>query len=395
MSILLPIIPDPTLHLRLIGQLAADVFSNGQYVDGYCDNYIGGSHYDWQVSRLVLDAEKLVHHWGVWGYQMRLESTQLKVAGIGAVVTHPDYRKQGYMHTAAQASFEAMVRYGYDLSILRGRHYARMGYARAWNYVTYRFKLDDFALSVNLPAYRLLGLEDIPEMDALYNTCYADFSGSAVRPTYRNRHPDDLCVYGWYDVAGKLLGYVRAAPDEDDPKTFLCLECAGDHLIGLAVLADLFHHSPCEKIACFGFPHLHPLLQYLRKGSCTVEDRYFDISGWRVRIVNLESCLRKLTPLLEMRLAESTYATWQGHLLIDAGDKKTILHIDHGKIDLSQGPASDVLQGGAEIARLLIGSDEVDEIISQGDFYCTGRAISLARVLFPCLHPMLSHWDEY
>ena len=34
-------------------------------------------------------------------------------------------------------------RTGYDLSILRGRHYVKMGYARAWNYVTYRLKLEE------------------------------------------------------------------------------------------------------------------------------------------------------------------------------------------------------------------------------------------------------------
>jgi hypothetical protein len=29
------------------------------------------------------------------------------------------------------------------------------------------------------------------------------------------------------------------------------------------------------------------MLQLLRKGSCIVEDRYFDITGWRVRLLNL------------------------------------------------------------------------------------------------------------
>jgi predicted acetyltransferase len=87
------ITPDPHLHLQSIAQLAADAFAEGQYVEQFAQNYIGNSHYDWHTSRLVFDNETLVHHWGVWGYQMRLESIQLKVAGIGAVVTHPDYRK--------------------------------------------------------------------------------------------------------------------------------------------------------------------------------------------------------------------------------------------------------------------------------------------------------------
>lgn len=390
-----PIIPNPEKHLRAMGQLAADAFSGGQYVDAFCNNYIGNSHYDWHVSRLVFDDEKLVHHWGVWGYQMRLETIQLKIGGIGAVVTHPDYRKQNLMHRAAQDSFEALKRNGYDLSILRGRHYVKMGYARAWNYVTYRFKLEDFPLIESAPAYQPLGLEGVPEMDSLYNQTHAVFTGTALRPTYYNKHPEDLCLYAWRDPAGNLAGYLRAAPSEDEPKTLLCLEAAGDPQQCMGVLGDLFQRGVYEKVACFTLPHLHPLLQYLRQGNCIAENRYFDISGWRVRLINLESTLQKLLPLLEKRLAESRFADWRGSLLLDAGEQKATLGISGGKITLTGDPATpNLLRGGAEIARFLIGSDEPDEIIRQAGMECIGLAQLLARMLFPNLYPMLSHWDE-
>ncbi len=38
-----PITPNPQIHLRAMGQLAADAFSGGQYVDAFCNNYIGNS----------------------------------------------------------------------------------------------------------------------------------------------------------------------------------------------------------------------------------------------------------------------------------------------------------------------------------------------------------------
>ena len=86
------------------------------------------------------------------------------------------------MHQAADASFAAMQEQGYDLSILRGRHYVKMGYARAWNYVTYRFKLEDYPVDVPMPAYRLLSLSEVPEMDALYNQAHASFPGDCHSP---------------------------------------------------------------------------------------------------------------------------------------------------------------------------------------------------------------------
>jgi Acetyltransferase (GNAT) domain len=388
--------PDPLTHLLPIAQLAAEVFTNGKYVEQFCQNYIGNSHYDWNTSRLALDGGQVIHHWGVWGYSMRLETIQLKIAGVGAVATQAAYRRQGWMHQAAEASFKAMEAAEYDLSILRGRHYAKIGYARAWNYVTYRLTLDDISTAVIPPPYQPLSWERLREMDDVYNRAYGSFSGTAIRPTYRNRHPDDIGTYAWLTAQGKLEGYVRALPAEDEPKTLQCLEAVGDPHQGLSVLADLFKKGGYEKLACFTLPHHHPLLQSLRKGACLIEDRYFDVSGWRVRLVNLHRILTKLKPLFERRLAQSQFAEWQGTLRLDSGQQAVFIRINRSRVEITHdGEGENALRGGAELARLLIGSDEPDEIIRQASMDCHGLAQPLACVLFPNLHPMLSHWDEY
>jgi hypothetical protein len=388
------IAPRADEHLFPAAQLTAGIFSGGQYVEAYAENYIGGSHYDWDTSRVVFDTDKMVHHWGVWGYQMRLPPALLNVAGVGAVATDEAYRRQGLMHRAARASFEAMARNGYDLSILHGQHYAGLGYARAWNYVTYRFKPEDLP-DLKPGPYRPLGAEQVPQMDALYNRTHADFAGTAVRPTYRNRRQEDLGTYAWFDDRGGLEGYVRALPDPDAPKTLACLEAAGDPRRGLAVLADLGKREEYESLVCFNLPHLHPMLQELRRGDCIVEDRYFRVSGWRVRLVNLRSTLRNLVPLFEQRLAASQFASWQGSLFLDGGEQQATLHVDRGRVEIAG--ASDTehaLHGGADVARLLIGSDEPDEIVRQAGMRCEGTVRTLAGVLFPRLHPVLSYWDE-
>ena len=109
------------------------------------------------------------------------------------------------------------------------------------------------------------------------------------------------------------------------------MEAAGDPRQGLAVLRELFKNGEYESLAFFTLPHAHPMLQLLRKGACIVEDRYFDISGWRVRLVNLSSTLHKLVPLFEARLAGSQFASWQGSLLLDAGKQQASLEIEEGK----------------------------------------------------------------
>ena len=126
------------------------------------------------------------------------------------MTTREEYRKRGLMQQAALASFEAMREKGYDLSILRGRHYVKFGYARAWNYITYRLKPEEIpALPLKHP-YQKLGTEHIAAMDSIYNETHQTFSGTAVRPTYRLKSAEEMSAYGWFDESGRLTGYVRA-----------------------------------------------------------------------------------------------------------------------------------------------------------------------------------------
>ena len=81
---------------------------------------------------------------------------------------------------------------------------------------------------------------------------------------------------------------------------------------------------------------------------------------------------------------------------MDAGAQTATLQIETGRVRVTaQTEGAHAINGGAEIARLLIGSDEPQEIIRQAKMTCTGRAAELANVLFPNMYPMMSRWDEY
>ena len=392
---LMPVAANRDDHLLAVAQITADEFANGQYVDEISQQYFATCHYDWDTTRLVLDGETLAHHWGVWSYPMRIDSAHLRVAGVGAVVTREAYRNNGLMHRAALASFEAMRTNGYDLSVLRGRHYAKYGYVRAWNYVTTRVKPDDIPHRELTTPYQALGPEHMDAIIDLYNATYAGFSGTAVRPTYRMLNTGDMGAHGWLDVDGTLAGYVRAVPNADT-KTLQCLEATGDPDQGLAVLADLFKQDEYETLAFFTLPDQHPVLQIIRRGACTVEHQYFYHTGWQVRIVNLDSTLRKLCPLFETRLQRSQFAQWSATLLLDAGEQSAVLALENGTVTLSSDTSSDhAIHAGPALARLLIGSDDPGEIMQQEQITTSGQAAELMRVLFPNLRPVLSHWDEY
>ncbi len=405
--------------LPAIAGIISRVFAGGEHADAIAREYVGNCNYDPHATRLIWDGERLVHHWGVWGYEMRLESITLRVAGIGAVATEEDCRKQGLMERAATASFQAMQEAGYDLSILRGRHYVKFGFARAWNYVTYRLGA---SLGSEIPSappqtpFRALTAADMDAISALYNRTQAGLNGTAVRPTYRAFKSEAVDAYhGWFDADGSLAGYVRALPagaaevgGPEHADDLVCLEAAGDPEQCLAVLGELFRREqppdasgerkPYQSLAFFTLPHEHLLLQRIRRGACLVETQYFGNTGWRVRLVNLPGALEKLHPLLEARLRCSHLAGWQGTLRLESRlpESVVLLEIGQGHITLlPAGESDNILSGGTALARLLIGSDEPAEVMRQEGMECRGAAAELAGVLFPALHPMLSHWDEF
>jgi len=387
---------DPEKDRLPIAHLLSETFADGKYVEEICQSYIGNCHYDWETTRLIWDGDQLIHHWGVWGYRMRLESVELQIAGIGAVTTREPYRQQGLMARAAVDSFDAMEFNGYHLSILRGRHYVKFGYARAWNYITYKLKPDEFPPFEIKQSHQPLDQHYFDQVVALYNATHAGLTGTACRPTYRIMADGESSGYhGWMDGSGDLAGYVRALPSEDQ-SSLQCLEAAGDPVKGLAVLNDLMEAGEFDRLEFFTLHHDHPILQDLRRSACLVENRYFLDTGWRVKVINLKSCLEALTPLFEVRLHKSHLANWSGDLLIDAGDQQNNLQIEAGKVQIGPArPGEHRLQGGAAMGRFIMGSDNPKEIIQQERLYCNGITAELVTILFPNLHPMLSHRDEF
>jgi hypothetical protein len=393
----LPVISaDPEDHLKAVAKLVSDEFADGQYLDEIARKYYAECHFDWNTSRLAFDGDEVVHHWGVWGYPMRLGPVELMAAGVGAVVTREPYRNRGLMHRAANSSFKAMRANGYDVSVLRGRHYHKYGYRRAWNYDTWRIKADDVSPPEDPVETQPLGPDHMDEIVELYNQTHAGLSGTAIRPTYPMLEEGEMNVHGWFDEGGQLTGYVRASENEEDG-SLRCLEAAGDPDIGLSILAQMFHAGEYDTLTFFTVPLEHPILQRVRLGMVKLESQYFYHTGWQVKLINLQLVLAKSKPLLEERLQHSRFHAWKGRLELDGGEEQAGLVCRKGEVvvDAFDPDGENKIEAGPGLGRLLIGSDGPKEIMRQEGMACHGMGEELGRILFPSMHPMLSHWDEY
>lgn len=397
--------PDPRTDRDALFDLTAKSFGHGGYWQWvrYCrQGYIDHSHYDWNSSTIGRIDGELVTHWGVWGYRMRIGRAQVRVAGIGAVCTHGEYRSRGLMARTATHGLEVLRRQGYDLSLLFGIRdfYHRFGYVPAWPATRCTVSVEDLPES---PPPRLRRFTSIrsEEVNKLYNRHDAGLTGSAVRPTFARRiRMQNQVGYGWRDRRGRLKGYVliREPGNPSGGKAALeCLEGIGEPEQVLRALGRLARRRGRREVRLPALPQRTSLAGQLRRRHCRLEQHYQPSGGAMIRTVNLTSTLEKVAPELEARLRDSCLSGWRGRLTIDSGRDAADLRI--GKPGVRAAPCTSAgphaLRGGDAVARLLLGSEQPGEILHAPDIQVTGEAARLVRTLFPAQQPMLRPMDRF
>lgn len=403
--------PDRRKHKEAIYDLFGKAFSgngNGYWnmVD-YCRRYyVQDGIYDWRNSRIGLIGDRVVTHFGIWNYQMRIGAGAVRVAGVGAVATHGEFRKRGHMAVTARACIEAMAEAGYDMTVLFGLldFYHRFGYVRAWAPVKYF--VGPGQIDRHLPAkgvsikLRRVAPTQHADLEALYNRWYAPYVGTAVRPTFRgSRWPRvwKVFIYLWTGRAGKPAGYVLVKQKD---KTLVCMEAVGQERKILAALSSICKREKLPEVRFETLPYDHPVARRLRGGTCRTETHYVRSGGAMIRTANLRSVLSKIAGELTARLRDSHMRSWRGELAICDAREEVTLAIGRGKVKVAPlrvggGRAKHAVIGGEEVAQLLIGTHSPDEIVAAACIKLTGDAKALIGVLFPEKHPVLSSWDYY
>lgn len=394
--------PDRRKHADTTIDLLAKVFSGGPGYYGMRDwcreVYVMPAHYDWSVSRIGMIGDKAVTHWGVWDYQMRIGTAQVRAGGVGGAATDRDFRKQGLMGQTARASVEAMRVEGYDVSLLFGidDFYRRFGYVRAWSETA--FAANAWELPKEKPTVRAIGFKPRPQRDLadLYNRTYATTTGAAVRPTYTRKHNPwfDLPMGYRWNENGKLAGYVLL--NRRGSHTITCGEYCGDADETLRILGMLARKWSCQEIRFDGLPYHCELLRRLRWGTCRMEVNNRKNGAAVMALLNLPSVLKKMEGELSRRLRDSWLADWQGDLLIADTRDAAMLSIADGRVRAGErGATKHAIRGGDEIVQLLIGTAEPAEVTEAGRMRLSGDAGKLAEVFFPEQHPMLGHPDRF
>jgi predicted N-acetyltransferase YhbS len=393
------IAPDKRKHGDEIVDLISKVFSGGINYFAFRDtwgNRIYHGNYDWETSRIGIIDSKIVTHWGVWGHGMRIGSGVVRVGGIGVVATDFDFRKKGLMAKTANASIEAMREAGYDMTILFGidDFYYKFGYTRAWAETSFIVKTSD--LPKEKPALQIhkFPVKQRDDLDALYNRENTGFTGTAVKPTYmKNPFLPKTEGYLWRDKQNNTAGYIITW--EWDGRIYIN-EPIGDVEQILRCVGMVVRKKEYKEARFFGMHYESELCKTLRRRTCRAETSYKRCGEAMIRTLNLESTLKKISGELSNRIKKSCCNDWNGVMLISDLREKACLRIDDGKVSvISLTETKHSVRGGDEIAQLLIGSDEPEEVIEAGRIKISGDAKCLVKILFPNQHPCLGAWDRY
>jgi hypothetical protein len=395
--------PDPVQHHDEIIDLASKVFSSGRGYFGfrdYCrEGYIDGSHYDWRAGRVGFVDGRMVTHFGIWDYQMRIGGVGVRCGGVGLVATHGDFRKRGLMDATAKASMHAMGELGYDMSVLFGidNYYDRFGFTRAWGGCICTVEAADVPQgTVKGPLVRFT-YANRPDIDDLCNRCNAGLTGTAIRPTYRRHYLKEFTGYAW-PRGGGAEGYVIV---KRDGATLEVIDHAGEPSAVLTALGRLAAKMSCSQLR---FIHLHRrsgLCKLIRMGNCHFQTKLRKCGGAMVTVVNLATTISKLAGEFSKRLGASHLAHWRGQLLIQGREQRIVLNIDRGRVSIppaagaTRGQCKNAIRGGDEIAQLLIGADEPEAIFEASGTKVSGEGVELAKIILRAQDPMLGRWDGF
>ncbi|MDQ4105622.1 MAG: GNAT family N-acetyltransferase, partial [Actinomycetota bacterium] len=204
--------------------------------------YLKDPSYRPEHSWVAEEGGRLLAHLRVFDRPIRAGGAELRVAGIGNVITDPDQRGRGLAGQLLRTMLEEIPAEGFSYSLLRAYQpvlYERHGWAPIET-ETVRATLEEGEDSTTI---ELFSEEDLPEVMRLYDASNADRSGTTVRsPEYWRSQLEWLeedregFLTAWTGD-GTLAGYVRSRAGETATEILELGLRAGDVRTGRVLLS--------------------------------------------------------------------------------------------------------------------------------------------------------------
>jgi predicted N-acetyltransferase YhbS len=310
-------------------------------------------------------------------WQHRCEEVTLRVAMLEMVATHPNYRQRGLVRALIKRFHQIVSERHFDFIIIEGipYYYRQFGYAYAMDHG----RMDSLPVwrIPDLPASateryqrRPATLDDLPTLTQLYQRAIAPLQWATLRPPAYWRYLLQAANYPVQMVedrqTGEVTGYLCAIQQPIAGRTRVFESSLADAATALSVLRQLKQETANELQ--LGWPLTNTLLQVGRSLGST------PMAGdqWLLRIPDVAALLSKLAPVLERRLAASSWAGLTATLLINLFRQAFALRFIDGKLyEISRAGFVDASMGadGGDLCippdafvRLIFGYRTLDEL---------------------------------
>ena len=242
-------------------------------------------------------------------HTLRYGMVQLKVAGIGDICTHPDYRRRGYSAVVVRDALAYATEAGAHLVLLRdpGDYYRRYGFSSVLPDYYLHYHSED-VLTLSRPErvhLRLAHFNDLSQLEYLYDNHWSGRVAFVRSPDlweWRLEDPEAKTLVAC-DADGRLEGYLWRHPF--DATQIELLASSPEAMI--ALMQVVAQQSGQETIA-LAVPPDDTIVAYSRLlMPVSLSATYHPRSGWMARAVNVRRLMRTLLPELKNHLESIAY----------------------------------------------------------------------------------------
>lgn len=331
-------------------------------------------------------------------WQWRYEDVTLKAGEMGIVGTLESYRNRGLVRELVARFKELLREEEFDLSQIQGipYFYRQFGYEYAlplepgWH-IELRDIPDTPDEHLN---FRRAAAADIPVLMRLYDEANARLNISAVRTEavwrYLFDHTDNSYSEGeiWLlqDPGDQTIRYLRISHYGFGEGLIVAETSRFNVAAARTSLRWLKTRAAEQKkpYIRFNLPASNDLLQVARGWGATDSGTY----AWQIHLVDVARLLRKLAPVLEKRIAASSFAGFSEKIIINLYREAFELDFDSGRLRAINSLG---FRDGGEIrippfllAPLIFGHHTREELAKMyPDVSISSQARHLIDILFP------------
>lgn len=360
----------------------------------------------------VVEAEggRIVGYLRIFEREMWVRGARLRVAGIGSVATHPDYRRRGLATTLLRDTLARLRRDGYHLSFL-GTEVAAPFYERlGWRIVRQPSHSTPTSEAAALPerpglTIRPFRRSDLTVLALIHAQATRGRTGSVARSLrYWADHlswTDDDADGFLVAIGGQrgLAAYVRSRSDLPAGQagqwagTLIVLDAhcrEGAEAYMPPLLGALGRYAVDQGLQGIqaSLPEGHPLagaIAGLPSAGVTTDVRF----PLMMRVVDLPGLLRTLAPVLGERLPvrQAGLAAVKAppvSLAFDEDGRRTYLCVDPDGVRVARRPAGEVASvSPGEAVTLVMGQRSVREVLAPSAEPPSKGALSALEQLLP------------